>query len=205
MTIPLQQFYPTRLPQTILISRARAIALAMTIGIVGTVGATVWVRPAIACEYGNWVEPSRETRRYENMQLGVAFQIPANYRAMGRQGGQVSIMNPTDYSYIQCITRAGYGEGGWFSSLDLSVDPVPTGSRGLEQAIRANHTWLESRIRLVNEGGKEFAVYTYTDHHDDIEVVNVAFFTADRRRIVTLSGPQDDPVFQRAIATLELR
>ncbi|BAU42873.1 hypothetical protein [Leptolyngbya sp. O-77] len=205
MTIPPQQFHPTRLLGVALISRARAIALVAAIGVFGTIGATVGVRPAIACEYGAWVEPSRETRRYENTQLGLAFQIPANYRAMGRQGGQASIMNPTNYDYIQCITRAGYGEGGWFSSLDLSVDPVPTGSRGLEQAIRANHTWLESRIRLVNEGGKEFAVYTYTDHHDDIEVVNVAFFTADRRRIVTLSGPQDDPVFQRAIATLELR
>ncbi|GAB4135012.1 MAG: hypothetical protein Fur0046_07450 [Cyanobacteria bacterium J069] len=169
------------------------------------IGAPVWTPPAIACEYPGTVEPSRETRRYENTQLGLAFQIPANYRAMGRQGGQVSIMNPSDYLYIQCITQAGYGEGGWFSSLELSLDAVPAGSRGLEQAIRANSTWLDSQIRLVTEGGKEFAVYTYTDMHDEIEIANVAFFTADRRRLVTLSGPQNDPVFQQAIATLELR
>jgi hypothetical protein len=205
MTIPPQQVHPTRLLRTTLMSRVKAIALVATLGALGMVGALVGVRPAIACEFGEWVEPSRETRRYENTQLGVAFQIPANYRAMGRQGGQVSIMNPTNYDYIQCITRAGYGEGGWFASLELNLDAVPTGSRGLEQAIRANHTWLDSQIRLVNEGGKEFAVYSYTDYHDEIEVINVAFFTRDRRRIVTLSGPQDDPVFQQAIATLELR
>ncbi|MFQ3615742.1 MAG: hypothetical protein SNJ57_05490 [Cyanobacteriota bacterium] len=205
MTLPPQQFHPTQLSETSLISRIKAIALVAAIGASGMVGAMTWARPAIACQYGNWVEPSRATRRYENAQLGVAFQIPANYRAMGRQGGQVSIMNPTDYNYIQCIMRSGYGEGGWFSSLELNLDSVPPGSRGLEQAIRANHTWLDSRIRLVNEGGREFAIYTYTDEHDGIEVINVAFFTPDRRRIVTLSGPQDDPVFQRAIATLELR
>ncbi len=205
MTIPPQQVHPTRPQRMTPASRIRAIALAAAIGVFGAVGATVGVRPAIACEYGAWVEPSRETRRYENTQLGVAFQIPANYRAMGRQGGQASIMNPTNYDYIQCITRSGYGEGGWFASVELNVDGVPTGSRGLEQAIRANHTWLDSQIQLVREGDKEFAVYTYTDHHDEIEVVNVAFFTPDRRRLVTLSGPENDPVFQRAIATLELR
>ncbi|MDG2614853.1 hypothetical protein P7L53_01215 [Thermoleptolyngbya sichuanensis XZ-Cy5] len=205
MTIPPQQVHPTWPQGMTPASRIRAIALAAAIGVFGAIGATVGVRPAIACEYGAWVEPSRETRRYENTQLGVAFQIPANYRAMGRQGGQASIMNPTNYDYIQCITRAGYGEGGWFSSLELNLDTVPAGSRGLEQAIRANHTWLDSQIRLVNQGSKELAVYIYTDQHDEIEVANIAFFTPDRRRIVTISGPQDDPVFQRAIATLELR
>lgn len=205
MTIPSQQLHPTQPLGTTLISRLKAIALVAALGASGMVGVMAGVRPAIACEYGDRVEPSRETRRYENTQLGLAFQIPANYRAMGRQGGQVSIMNPTDYDHFRCIMRSGYGVGGWFASLELNLDTVPAGSRGLEQAIRANHTWLDSRIRLVNEGGREFAVYSYTDHHDEIEVINVAFFTSDRRRIVTLSGPQDDPVFQQAIATLELR
>ncbi|GAB4460944.1 MAG: hypothetical protein OHK0037_09060 [Elainellaceae cyanobacterium] len=204
MMIPHPQLSPAQRQSVTSTPPARAIALSLAISCF-ILGTAAWVRPAIACEYPDTVEPSRETRRYENTQLGLAFQIPANYRAMGRQGGQVSIMNPSDYLYIQCITRAGYGEGGWFSSLELSLDAVPAGSRGLEQAIRANSTWLDSQIRLVTEGGKEFAVYTYTDMHDEIEIVNVAFFTADRRRLVTLSGPQDDPVFQQAIATLELR
>jgi hypothetical protein len=169
------------------------------------IGAPVGTPPAIACEYPDAVPPAQETRRYENSQLGLAFQIPANYRAVGMQGGNVSIMNPSSYVYIQCITRVGYGEGGWFSSLDLSLEAVPAGSRGLEQTIRANSPWITGRIQLVTEAGKEFALYGYTDEHDDILVMNVSYFTADRRQLVTLSGPYDDPVFQQAIATLELR
>jgi hypothetical protein len=187
-------------------SRIRAIALAAAIGLLGAVGATVGVRPAIASECPDSVEPSRETRRYENTELGFAFQIPANYRAMRwvnfRDG--ISIVNPSTYD---CIRRIGPPQSaGWFWSVDLTIEPVPAGRRSLERALRAVNTFLVNEpIQIITIDGKEVARYTYFDDHDSVEVVNLAFFTPDRRRIVTLSGPEDDPVLQRAIATLELR
>lgn len=161
--------------------------------------------PARACSYGQAIAPTTETRTYENPQLGITFQIPANYRAMGMQSGSVHIMNPTNFDYIQCLTQRGRGEGGWFSSIVITPTPVAVGDRTLEQLIRTENPWLTESIQLATQNNKTVAVWTSFDAHDEITIMNIAFLSRDQRRLITISGPQNDTVFQQAMLSIQLR
>ena len=49
--------------------------------------------------------PTSETRIFSSPQLGFSFEIPANYRAMGRIDGGTEFLDPATFDWRQCVIR----------------------------------------------------------------------------------------------------
>ncbi|MDB9316042.1 hypothetical protein PN462_23225 [Spirulina sp. CS-785/01] len=81
------------------------------------------------------VEPAATTRIVEVPQFGIQVEIPNNYRTMLFQNGEVGILHPATFAYIQCVVRGdAYGRG-FYGEFISTIDSKPT--MGLrEQAVQ---------------------------------------------------------------------
>lgn len=58
------------------------------------------------CETDGDYEPAAETyRTVELSDFRISVSIPENYRLMRRQNGEVEILHPDDFEWLQCLAR----------------------------------------------------------------------------------------------------
>ena len=159
---------------------------------------------AQVCRAGSPVAPSVETREFRSDRFGVAFQIPANYRAMLRSDGDVTFHDPATFEFIQCLTRTGrYGAIALHTTLEVS--PAPEGIQDLVLLVRRKRPWVDfyrPEFVPIDLAGKATLRYRYTSEIYRTDILNYSFRSADGQTLVTLTGPASDPVLTQAIATL---
>lgn len=169
----------------------------------GAIATAATPTPAQSCRLGDRAAPSPDQRTFENSALGIAFQIPANYRAMLRNTGHVTFHDPTTFEFIQCLSRTGrYGTLPPHTTLEVS--PGVSG-QDLTQIVRRKRPWLDFYnpvFAAVDLNGRPALRYAYSHAIDRTEILSYSFLAKDGQTLLTLSGPAQDPVLTQAIATL---
>ncbi|NEO28691.1 MAG: hypothetical protein F6K03_17900 [Kamptonema sp. SIO4C4] len=81
------------------------------------------------------VEPAATSRIVELPDFGIQVEIPSNYRTMLFQNGEVGILHPATFAYIQCVVRGdAYGRG-FYADIISQIESEPTVELR-EQAVR---------------------------------------------------------------------
>lgn len=122
-----------------------------------------------SCSNQNQEQPSQDRREITNAEYGLRFEIPANYRTELRRANessqlQISVRNPTDVEYLNCISgNVRRGDGHAVSDVVISVEPLPDGIRTIQDIWP--DVFGRSGIEIINSGvitvdGRNAAVYT---------------------------------------------
>jgi hypothetical protein len=93
-------------------------------------------------------KPATETREIRLDDYGLAFKIPANYRALKNNATTISIYNPSLYKYIQCLRQASdfHWDGSFYESAEIYI---------------ANNEWTPCSISEIRNLQNQFSVYTF--------------------------------------------
>jgi hypothetical protein len=126
-------------------------------------------------------KPATETREIRLDDYGLAFKIPANYRALKNNATTISIYNPSLYKYIQCLRQASdfHWDGSFYESAEISINPLNyewtycsiSEIRNLQNQFSGAYTFLYS----MKIAGKNAILYRQTTIDDYIIVCLPSF------------------------------
>lgn len=126
------------------------------------------------CDHTEAVAAADATRRVRLDQLGVALEIPANYRAVLLNSGAVEIMDPGTYRLLRCRVLGGDPLGRGASTVTLRPVEIPAGST-LRETLNAaladrvsDADYSVSAERL--DGQRGYRVKTPIDTHAEFWV-----------------------------------
>lgn len=161
---------------------------------------------AETCPQQQPVAPSPETRTFRSDRLGVRFEIPANYRAMLRNNGDITFHDAATFTLIQCQSGSGQNQSADSPlSLTLAVSapgPIP---QSLTQHVRRDRPWLDfynPEYVAIELAGQPALRYRYVQAIYGRPLLNVAWLAPDQQTLMTLTGGVDDPVLHQALSTL---
>ncbi|MGD1907756.1 MAG: hypothetical protein ACFB0C_17445 [Leptolyngbyaceae cyanobacterium] len=162
---------------------------------------------AQACALGTLEAPSESIRRFRSDRWNISFSLPANYRAMLRRTGHITLHDPAAFEFLQCLARSGrYGQVPLHVTVELA--PVSTDStHTLEQLIRRKRPWVDyynPTFTTTTLAEQPALAYDYTNEIYGVEIANVSFLQINENVLVTVTGPSRDPVFQTVLSTFEL-
>jgi hypothetical protein len=132
-------------------------------------------------------------------------EIPANYRTVLRNSGDITFHDPVSFEYVQCLVRRGrYGRPPLHAVLEVS--PVADPNLDLVELVRRRRPWVDfyqPTFTPVEINGRPAVRYQYTQEITGAVMVNVSLRSPDGRYLITVSGPLAEGVAERAIATLQ--
>lgn len=166
-----------------------------------------FMNPAFASCEDNFVEPSLDTRTYENEQLGFAIAIPDNYRTMKKSNDAIEILNPGTYDLIQCATEAGeIGNIKWRTgALEINTFSLSDSEDNLGQIVTSMESHLSfNNPQVVNNNGREMLIASFYDSHYDVDFFVIYFLSPDGQSLVKIDGATDSQVVRDSIVTLKL-
>lgn len=167
----------------------------------------ILINPAFASCEDNFIEPSLDTRTYENEQLGFAIAIPHNYRTMRKSNDVIEILNPGTYDLIQCATEAGeMGDIRWRTgALEINAFTLNNPESSLENIVNSIESHLSlNNPQLVNNNGREMLIGSFYDSHYDVDFFVIYFLSPDGQSLVKIDGATDSQVVRDSIVTLKL-
>lgn len=176
---------------------------------VSTFGITIstFMTPAFASCEDNFVEPSLDTRTYENEQLGFAIAIPSNYRTMRKSNDAIEILNPGTYDLIQCATEAGeIGGITWRTgALEINTFDINNNDDNLGAIVASTESYLSlNNSQVVDNNGREMLIGSFYDSHYDVDFFVIYFLSPDGQSLVKIDGATDSQVVRDSIVTLKL-
>ena len=130
------------------------------------------------------VPPANATKAFRNEQLKYRFQIPANYKTMALNNKGVLVLDPKRFEEAQCLVRIRAGVE-FPDSITVYTEPVNPRNRSVADLVRQNTLATITGTRTV---ANQTAV-TYTTDSMGYGEAHVAFFTPDRRYMITVSAP----------------
>ncbi len=130
------------------------------------------------------VPPAKQTRIIRNDSYGYRFSIPQNYRAMAFRSNAVLVFDPGTFETAQCYVRnrAPIELPSGISVYATSVNP---GNRTVADLVRQNDPTIE---KIENTKVANQTAVSYTSNALGYQR-SVAFFTPDRRYMITVSAP----------------
>lgn len=174
------------------------------LGIVVAGGISLASPPAYGCSYTGPTTATAETRTYRHSQPSLAFEIPANYRAMGTRLGTVEFHDPATFAYIQCEVRRNP-----FPQLPqgttLRVYPA-TAAPSLLGLVQRHQPWLvlhQPRHEPISLGEQQALISRYTHHISGAEIISLAFLSQTDNALVVLEAPASTPVIPLVLETLK--
>lgn len=160
--------------------------------------------PAWACQLGTPVAASAESRLFRSDRYGLSLEIPANYRSVLRNSGDISFHDPVSFAYVQCLASRGrYGRPPVHPVLEVS--PVAPSNLALVELVRRRRPWVDfyqPTFESVTVAGLAGVRYEYVQEITGIPMVNLSVVSPDGRQLITVSGPADG-VTEQAIASLQ--
>lgn len=168
---------------------------------------------AQSCPYSGPVSASLETRTYRDTTLNFAFEIPANYRAMGLSNGRVAFYDPATFDHVQCAVRRGVKPQGNPAAM-LDLRSVPAGEDDLLVLTQRARPWLvlyEPTYEAVAEtglaeaaafGGIPVLRYQYVHEIYKNTVIALSFRSPNGQWLVTVEGGPTSPVLPLLFSTL---
>lgn len=176
-------------------------------GVVAPVMLGLISQPAWAqvCRMGSPTPASAETRTFENKTIGVAFDLPANYRAMSDGNGGAILLDPATFDWVQCATRAKRPYA-LSPRVLMEVRPAPTTVSSLVAMTVLARPWLQIYNPTYTEqqvAGQSAIAYQYLNPIYKQQVANVSLLSPDGRWVVSLSGPVGDPIWQQVLTSFE--
>lgn len=162
---------------------------------------------AQACALNNPVAPSEANRRFQSDRLNLAFSLPANYRAMLRRTGHITLHDPASFDFLQCLARAGrYGQVP--SHVTVEIAPIGNGSSDdLTRLVRHKRPWIDyynPTFSPITFAGQPALEYRYIQDIYGLEITNISFVLTDGATLVTVTGPTRDAVLQTVVTSFEL-
>jgi hypothetical protein len=160
---------------------------------------------ANACDFRAYEVPARESRTYRNANAGFSFSIPSNYRVMGRKNGIV-ILNPSTYSYIQCIIQNNIGTEFPQESFSVSITPIRASNSSLRDLVIQEMPWFKYEgfgFHSVSFLGKPALVFFQRNLLHDTTIKYTAFWSRDRRYLIIISGTENNQELRQALSTFQ--
>ncbi|HEY9879237.1 MAG TPA: hypothetical protein V6D29_12335 [Leptolyngbyaceae cyanobacterium] len=160
---------------------------------------------AQTCSYRGGVAPAATTRIYRHTNPEFAFQIPANYRAMGLDNKRVAFYDPITFEYVQCAVR---------NRQTLKVSPAATlfinyaplqesDLLALTQRVRPWLLFYQPAYEPATTGSIAVLSYQYTHEIYGNSVMGLSFRAPDQPWLVTLEGAPGNPITPLALTTLQ--
>ncbi len=175
-----------------------------TVGLIGVSwllgGAT-----AQACTLGPLAAASGESRMFTSDRHGLTVALPSNYRAALTPNGDIALQNPAVFEYGQCLTR-NRQPGRIPLHTVLEVRSLPTPGQDLVALLRQYRPWLDvyrPTWEPTEFAGQPALRYDYVHALQGVTMANITFLSPDRRTLFTLTGPRQDPAWERAIAAFQ--
>ena len=130
------------------------------------------------------VPPVKQTRIIRNDSYGYRFSIPQNYRSMAFRTNTVLIFDPGTFETAQCYIRTK-APTELPSGISIYATPVNPGNRSVAALVRQNDPTIEKieNTKVANQTAVSYTVNALGYHR------SVAFFTPDRRYMITVSAP----------------
>ncbi len=184
--------------------RGRALAGVLLGTAIALMPLSAWAQ---VCSLRSPVEPSGTNRLFRSDRFDLAFSLPANYRAMLRRNGHISLHDPASFDFLQCLARNGrYGR----VPLHITVEVAPVSNQSpndLEHLVRYKRPWVDyynPAFMPITFAGQPALSYRYSHDIYGIEITNVSFLQSDGATLITIVGPTRDPVLQTVLTTFEL-
>ena len=136
------------------------------------------------------VPPVKQTRIIRNDSYGYRFSIPQNYRSMAFRSNTVLIFDPGTFEVAQCYVRTK-APTELPSGISVYATPVNPGNRSVAALVRQNNPSIGNIPTIENIENTRVANQTavsYTSNNQGYHR-SVAFFTPDRRYMITVSAP----------------
>ncbi|HEY9735976.1 MAG TPA: hypothetical protein V6D06_06825 [Trichocoleus sp.] len=159
---------------------------------------------AQSCAYSGAIAPAPTTRTYRNSELGFAFDIPANYRAMGLANGRVAFYDPATFEYVQCAVRNGQTvRVAPAATLYVNYTPLPESNLvALTQRVRPWLVLYQPTYEPIADSAPEAAApgpipvlrYQYVHEIYGNTVVARSFRSPNGQWLVTVEGAANSPV-----------
>lgn len=153
----------------------KPLAFVATLGVAIALNFATTSSPAIAqetCPNTDYTPDSTTTRTVQLPQFGVQVTIPDNFRAMAREDGSVSILDPYEFNHIQCLNQGRPVLGTELESEDFRLIDNPEGLSAMEYAKEiVNHdqpAWYSASdtICIQTIDGVEVAIREVFDGYD---------------------------------------
>ena len=139
---------------------------------------------AQVCTRLDEVPPVKQTRIIRNDSYGYRFSIPQNYRSMAFRSNTVLIFDPGTFEVAQCYVRTK-APTELPSGISVYATPVNPGNRSVAALVRQNDPTIE---KIENTKVANQTAVSYTSNNQGYQR-SVAFFTPDRRYMITVSTP----------------
>jgi hypothetical protein len=162
---------------------------------------------AQACPVRTYEAPAKASKIYRNVNVGFSFAIPANYKVMASQDG-ASILDPSTYSYVQCILRNKIRTEFPQESFSVSFMPIRSKKGSLRNMVMQKMPWIEQEGFDFNSAtilGKPALVFSQMNNVDDIKLNYTSFFSPNRRYLIIIYGPEQGQELKQALSTLQLK
>lgn len=154
---------------------SRKLALGFMVGSTMILNAFTASAPAIAqptCPSTEHIPASTSTRTVQLAQFGVEITIPENFRAVAREDGSVSILDPYEFNHLQCLSQGLPVLGTELETEDFRLIDNPDGLSAMEYAAGVvNHpdnpdwyTVLDASVQTID--GVEVVIYEVSDGYD---------------------------------------
>jgi hypothetical protein len=174
-------------------------------GLIGTLAGAIALSasPAWACQLGTPAPASPESRLFNSDRYGLSLEIPANYRSVLRNTGDITFHDPVSFVYVQClVSRGRYGRPPLHPLLEVS--PVADERLDLVELVRRRRPWVDfyqPTFEATTVDGQPAVRYEYVQEISGVPMVNLSFLSRDARQLITLAGPANR-VTEQAIASL---
>ncbi|HEY9763162.1 MAG TPA: hypothetical protein V6D07_11605 [Trichocoleus sp.] len=176
--------------------------LGLSLGLVCLVPKQGWAQ---TCPYQGAVAPTATTRIYRHADLDFAFEIPANYRAMGLDNKRVGFYDPATFEYVQCVVRNGQTLK-VTPAATLSVNYAPLRESDLLALTKRIRPWLllyQPTYEPVTTEGIPVLPYRYVHEIHGNSVIALSFRSPDQTWLVTLEGAPGNPITPLTLRTLQ--
>lgn len=150
--------------------------------------------------------PAADSRTYRHPSLDIAFDIPANYRAMGLASGRVAFYDPATFEQVQCAVRNGLAVRAQpAATLDLNfVGPLAESDLlALTQRARPWLVLYQPTYRAIAANQVPAVAYQYVHEIYGNPVSGLSFRSPNQQWLITLEGSPGNAISTLALTTLQ--
>jgi hypothetical protein len=164
--------------------RLKAILLGTALTGIALIAPSNLVQAQVCPRPNGVVPPTNATRDIRNERFNYRFKIPANYKTMVVNNDRILVLDPKRFEEAQCLARIRAGVE-FPDSITVYTASVNPGNRSVADFVKQRTPATITGTRTV---ANQTAV-SYTTDSMGYGEAHVAFFTPDRRYMITVSAP----------------